>query len=161
MGQLRQPSATISSYLARHPQDRKKRASLRDENKRIIRQKKEEEVAGKWAVTHYRVLDQTVSPTLSLIDLKLDTGRTHQIRVHMSELGHPIVGDFFYHFKWSDLGRIDPTIQELLTDEFENSIFLHAYSLEFQHPKGERLRFQVDWPENKFRWLKTWFDRSG
>ena len=69
------------------------------------------------AVTHYQVLYS--SPDWSVVTLKLDTGRTHQIRVHMKALGHPLLGDFLYH----------PTAIEQMKRQA-----LHSWSLAFTHP---------------------------
>ncbi|MDD3339243.1 MAG: RluA family pseudouridine synthase [Lachnospiraceae bacterium] len=71
---------------------------------------------GERAVTHYRVLAS--NNELSLMELQLETGRTHQIRVHMKYLGHPLIGDYLYY---PDFARISRQA-------------LHSYGLEFQHP---------------------------
>lgn len=78
-------------------------------------------VNGKHAKTHYRVLQTTNS--LSLLELKPETGRTHQLRVHLAQLGHPIVGDTLYGGKPSD------------------RMFLHAHELELTLPSRERRTF--------------------
>ncbi|MCB0407981.1 MAG: RluA family pseudouridine synthase, partial [Bdellovibrionales bacterium] len=89
-GHPKSPSGTIQSYLVRHPQDRKRFASEKLSASSIPQ--------GKKAITHYKVL-QNYSCGLSLIECQLETGRTHQIRVHMSESQHPIVADFIYGSK--------------------------------------------------------------
>lgn len=81
---------------------------------------------GKDAVTAYRVLES--NGALSLVELKPTTGRTHQLRVHLEQLGHPIVGDVLYGGK--PAGRL----------------FLHAYSLEITVPSRERKTFSVPMP---------------
>src|SRR5690606_1714340 len=81
-GEFKFPAGTITTYLRRHPTDRKKFASEKLSEL--------QEPQGKLAITHYEV--KKTSPSgLSLVHLKLETGRTHQIRVHMSEAQHPIV----------------------------------------------------------------------
>ena len=86
---------------------------------------------GEEAVTHYKVLAE--SGELSLLELHLDTGRTHQIRVHMTYIGHPLIGDFLYN------------PESRLMDRQA----LHAGRLEFIHPvTGERLSFEAQMPED-------------
>lgn len=76
-GHLRNPSGTVVSLIGRHPTDRKKMAVV--------------SAAGKQAVTHYRALEELRK--FSLVECRLETGRTHQIRVHMAHIGHPVLGD--------------------------------------------------------------------
>ncbi len=92
---------------------------------------------GKRAVTHYRALRRTGGCTLA--ELRLDTGRTHQIRVHMAHIGHPLLGDWLY-------GHADG-------DGFPRQA-LHSSYLGLTHPvTGERLRFNADLPEDMKRFL--------
>lgn len=77
---------------------------------------------GERAVTHYKVLERNLGKGLSLIQLELETGRTHQIRVHMSYIGHPLIGDGLY-------GN-----QDSKANKFIDRQALHSYSLEFIHP---------------------------
>ena len=115
----RQREGTFRSHLARHPNDRKRFASQKSDK-------------GKYAVTHFKVL-QTV-PRFSWLQCKLETGRTHQIRVHLSEAGHPILGDPIYG------GRL--AAKQLAR------LALHACELGFEHPRTfERLLFRVPWPD--------------
>ena len=87
---------------------------------------------GKPARTHYQVLERT--PTRSLLQLELETGRTHQIRVHMAYLGHPLTGDFLYGVE--DHSLITRTA-------------LHSHKLSFLHPiTGEELHFTCPLPED-------------
>ncbi len=89
------------------------------------------ETKGKPAVTHFRRL--AFDGSLSLVMIKLETGRTHQIRVHMKYLGHPLPGDFLYHPDFSRIGRQA----------------LHAYRLDFRHPlKPQRLSLTAAIPED-------------
>ncbi|MGZ3725308.1 MAG: RluA family pseudouridine synthase [Pseudobdellovibrio sp.] len=133
-GQVPRLSGICKSYLARHPVDRKRYASLRDHNK-IISEYEGDIPHAKWAVTGYTKISQ--HSNFSYLKIKLETGRTHQIRVHMSELGHPLVGDVLYGFsqkKTKELGV--------------NRFFLHAAELGFTHPKkNEYLLFKTTWPE--------------
>jgi 23S rRNA pseudouridine1911/1915/1917 synthase len=93
---------------------------------------------GKLAVTHFRVLRRF--PGLTLLEVKLETGRKNQIRVHLSEHGHPIVGDRGYGSTVDPLGRMG----------------LHAFRLGFVHPiTGERLDFQTDSPPEFARYLRA------
>lgn len=86
------------------------------------------------AVTHYQVLKK--SPERALVELKLETGRRHQIRVHLAHAGHPVVGDEKYGAKTDPAGRLG----------------LHAASLRFRHPAtGEELRFTSPLPKNLAR----------
>ena len=86
---------------------------------------------GESAVTHYKVLDEKNG--YSLVSLILETGRTHQIRIHMKYLGYPLIGDYLYH---PDMERIQRQA-------------LHAWKLTFQHPiTGETLAFTAPLPED-------------
>ena len=104
---------------------------------------------GKAALTHYRVI-RTFGPAgvrcLALVECRLATGRTHQIRVHMSSRGHPIVGDPVY-------SRRIPAEAKFLPDPVRRALLdfprqaLHAASLGFRHPRtGEMLRFETPLP---------------
>ena len=84
---------------------------------------------GKYAVTHYHTLKTT--PRYSLVELKLETGRKNQIRVHMQDIGHPVVGDRKYGNGSDPIGRLA----------------LHAYRLDFYHPRtGEPMTFETPFP---------------
>ena len=86
---------------------------------------------GDYACTHYRRLDYKNG--YSLVSLKLDTGRTHQIRVHMKHIGHPLPGDFLYHPDYTMINRQA----------------LHSYKLSFRHPIcGENMEFVAELPED-------------
>jgi 23S rRNA pseudouridine1911/1915/1917 synthase len=137
-GKLKSAEGSIESYLTRHPTHRKKFASLRDpKTKKVIVGKGTSDI-GKWAKTHYKVLWSRGN--LHYLELKLETGRTHQIRVHLSEMGCPIVGDELYGSK-KDLPRF----------------LLHAAELGFTHPTtGKRLFFKVDWPKEDKDLIASW-----
>ena len=100
------------------------------DNKAFITYSSPEDNGGKYAVTHFRVLQKT--PRFSLLELKLETGRKNQIRVHMQDIGHPVVGDFKYGKGLGPVGRL----------------CLHAYRLHFFHPRtGERMEFETPCPK--------------
>jgi len=144
-GNLTKNSGTIESYLSRHPVDRKRWASVRDTSKQIIRKFYPDFERGKWAVTHFKKLEQDNSKQLSLVELKLETGRTHQIRVHLSEMGYPIVGDNLYGAD-KRLNRIKG-VELLRTLNQVSRVLLHAKELGFLHPKTkEFMSFRRDWP---------------
>lgn len=117
-GRLREDSGVVSAPIGRHPTDRKRMA--------VVRQ------GGREAVTHWAVLARYRDYTH--IRCRLETGRTHQIRVHMDHIGHPLAGDLVYGKKRPDKGLAGQC--------------LHARTLEFTHPRtGERLRFTTELPE--------------
>ena len=117
-GNLKEDEGTVDAPLGRHPQDRKKMAIVR--------------TGGKRAVTHYRVLERFGNYTY--IECQLETGRTHQIRVHMASLGHPLLGDEAY-------GRVKSPFK------LEGQT-LHAMVLGFIHPTtGEYMEFEAPLPE--------------
>ena len=88
---------------------------------------------GEHAVTHYRCLDYRDDLGCSLVRLRLETGRTHQIRVHMKAIGHPLLGDFLYNPDYRFIGRQA----------------LHSYTVAFRHPiTGEAMEFTAPMPED-------------
>ncbi len=94
---------------------------------------------GKKAITNYKTLnvfENEKTPTLSLLDCKLETGRTHQIRVHMNHLGHSIVGDNTYKKKIKKLKNINPILEKQIINLSRQ--FLHAKTLGFLHPKKNK-----------------------
>ncbi len=94
---------------------------------------------GKKAITNYKTLEvfeNQKSPTLSLVECKLETGRTHQIRVHMNYLGNSIVGDDKYKKKFKKIKNVDETLERLLLNL--NRQFLHASTLGFFHPRKKK-----------------------
>ncbi len=115
-GRFRSPQGIISGAIGRHPVDRQK-MTVRE--------------GGRRAVTHYRVLEEFGS--YSLVEARLETGRTHQIRVHMAHIGHPVVGDPKYGPRQPHLGLKGQA--------------LHAATLGFAHPRtGKYLEFTVPPP---------------
>jgi 23S rRNA pseudouridine1911/1915/1917 synthase len=147
LGQPARPQGTIQSFLARHPNHRKKYASVLGEDRKIIRDRNQDPEIGKWALTHYEVL-QTHPAGLAYLRLKLETGRTHQIRVHMSEMGHPILSDPIYGSERKLKSVHGTSNQKLL--KTSHRCALHACELGFIHPSShEKLFFKVSWPDHQ------------
>ena len=116
VGSLPQPEGVIDLPIGRHPRNRKKMAVVE---------------GGKPARTRYRVTEEL--PGVTLLDLDLETGRTHQIRVHLAHLGNPLVGDAVYGRAEASPGRQ----------------FLHAGRLGFEHPAtGAFMEFRSELPED-------------
>ena len=112
---------------------------------------------GKKAITNYQTLEifeNNLTPTLSLIECKLETGRTHQIRVHMNYLGNSILGDKKYKKKFKKLKNVDLELNSLINNLDRQ--FLHAQTLGFIHPKsGEKMIFTSILPKELETILKT------
>ncbi|MFN3965846.1 MAG: 23S rRNA pseudouridine(1911/1915/1917) synthase RluD [Silanimonas lenta] len=126
---------TVDAPIGRHPGDR-------------IRQAVSEN--GREAVTHYRVRERFRSHTL--VECRLETGRTHQIRVHMAHIRHPLVGDPLYGGALRLPRAATPALAEALRGFRRQA--LHAETLGFTHPAtGEALRFQAEAPEDFQRLL--------
>ncbi len=113
-------------------------------------------VKGKKAITNYKtieVFENKNTPMLSLIECKLETGRTHQIRVHMSHLGNSIVGDDKYKKKFKKIKDIDPLLEKNLMKL--NRQFLHAKTIGFIHPKkNKEMTFNSILPQELEKILK-------
>lgn len=137
-GRFKEENGTIRSYLKRHPEDRKRVASV------PLREDGTSE--GKLAVTHYHVVQY--HPTgISLVELRLETGRTHQIRVHLSESGHPIIGDQTYGASKRLKTLKSVHLRQLI--EAMPRFALHAAELGFVHPKThKKMIFKAPWPED-------------
>jgi 23S rRNA pseudouridine1911/1915/1917 synthase len=136
------PHGVIDAPLERHPHAREKRA---------VRE------GGREAVTHWQVLERYAGvdgkPVAALLACELDTGRTHQVRVHLAHIGHPIMGDETYAtgFK-TKAARLTPGAREAL--EALHRQALHAEHLAFQHPEsGEMLDFRASLPPDLQRLL--------
>ena len=116
-GNLREDAGTVNAPIGRHPVDRKKMAVVAN---------------GRPAVTHWQVLERFQG--FNYVECRLETGRTHQIRVHMAHIGHPILGDTVYGNK-----RAVPGLQGQC---------LHAVGLRFLHPRtGEAVELCCELPE--------------
>ena len=125
---------TVNKHIGRHPKDRKKMAVLPAGT-----------AGAKDATTHYEVLERYEG--FSYLRLYLETGRTHQIRVHMSNLGHPLIGDELYGGAKS---RFEKEHSALLDGQA-----LHAKKLTLTHPRTkERMCFECELPDNFERLLK-------
>jgi 23S rRNA pseudouridine1911/1915/1917 synthase len=111
---------------------------------------------GKKAITNYKTLEvfeNKNSPTLSLIECKLKTGRTHQIRVHMSYKGNNILGDKKYKKKFKKIKNINPDLEKMILNLDRQ--FLHAKVLGFVHPKsGKKMEFTSILPQELEKIIK-------
>ena len=116
-GNIPENEATINMPIGRSTKDRKKMAVVKN---------------GKEAVTHFKVIDRFKNYTL--LEIKIDTGRTHQIRVHMAEIGYPVVGDMVYSNGKNEFGV--------------EGQMLHAKSLDFKHPiTGKNMHLEAELPK--------------
>ncbi len=131
-GHLDEPHLKVDAPIGRDANDRKRMAVRRD---------------GRRAVTHIRIRERW--PAAELLDVGLETGRTHQIRVHLAHLGHPVVGDSLYGAGW-ERGMDGPVrgwARELARRVPRQ--FLHASRLAFQHPAtGKTMRFEAPLPDD-------------
>lgn len=132
VGKLPEDEGTVNAPLGRHKTDRKKMAVVSPKD-------------GREAVTHYKVISRPDGFTYA--ELKLETGRTHQIRVHMAHIGHPVLGDHVY-------GGGSTQFEKRHPDLFRGQC-LHAAELELTHPAtGKRMRFEAPLPDNFKRILE-------
>ena len=116
-GEMEKDGGTVESWLTDH--------------KLYVSSSPYDDGEGKYAVTHYKTIKRANG--YSLVELELETGRKNQIRVHMSELGHPVIGDERYGSECNPLGRLA----------------LHAFKLCFYHPvTGEVMQFETPYPTN-------------
>ena len=118
-GIVKENEATINMPIGRSKTDRKKMTVRED---------------GKNAITNFKVLERFYEDNCTLLEVKIETGRTHQIRVHLSHIGYPIIGDYVYSNgknKWGIKGQC-----------------LHAKSLKFRHPvTGKQMETEAELPE--------------
>ena len=144
-GDMPEDEGTVESFIGRDPSDRLRFRSVEDEEH------------GKRAVTHWRVLERFGFVTL--VECKLETGRTHQIRVHMSQLGHPIFNDERYGGAEIRKGTIYAKYRQFIQNCFAlcPRQALHARTLGFAHPRtGAWLQFDSDLPEDMTALLDKW-----
>ena len=149
-GDMPQDEGTVESFIGRDPGDRLRFRSVEDEDR------------GKRAVTHWKVLERFGFVTL--VECKLETGRTHQIRVHMSQLGHPIFNDERYGGAEIRKGTIYAKYRQFIQNCFAicPRQALHARTLGFVHPRtGEWLQFGSELPEDMAALLDKWRKYSG
>ena len=136
---------TVTGHIGRSLRDRKLQAVFPDDS------------SGKHAVTHYRVLER-LGP-LTLVECKLETGRTHQIRVHMQFIGHPLFGDVQYGGNRAVKGMQGGKYAQFLHNCFERlpRQALHAKTLGFTHPgSGDWMSFDSQMPEDMEWILAKW-----
>jgi 23S rRNA pseudouridine1911/1915/1917 synthase len=132
-GHMDPTTGTIDAPIDRHPREDYRFAVVAN---------------GKPSITHYKTLE--VFPAVSLMEIELETGRTHQIRVHFSALHHPLVGDLTY--------GADPSLAQRLSIARP---WLHAKDLAFNHPAtGERISFTADYPADLTRSLSLLADNQ-
>ena len=144
-GDIREDEGTIEGNIGRDPNDRLRFRVYEEEDK------------GKHAVTHYRVLERFGYVTL--VECRLETGRTHQIRVHMNKLGHPIFCDERYGGKEIRKGTIYAKYRQFIQNCFEicPRQALHAKTLGFAHPRtGDWKQFDSALPEDMTALLDKW-----
>jgi len=139
------PEGTITGHVGRNLKDRK------------IMQVFEDGSEGKPAITHYRVLENL--GYISLVECKLETGRTHQIRVHFSHIRHPLFNDEEYGGDQIIKGTTFTKYQQFIRNCFKilPRQALHAKSLAFDHPvTGKRLSFESDLPDDMVQVIEKW-----
>jgi 23S rRNA pseudouridine1911/1915/1917 synthase len=130
-GRMKTENGMVDAPIGRHPVDRKKMAVTQKNSKN--------------AVTHYSVINEYRDFTH--LRLRLETGRTHQIRVHMSYIGHPLLGDEVYSSVRSGFEKEHKAL-------FDGQV-LHARALTLTHPRTkERMTFECDFPSNLIRMLE-------
>lgn len=144
-GDFEEDSGTITGHLARNPSDRMQMKVFEDGSQ------------GKEAVTHYRVLERFHYVTL--VECKLETGRTHQIRAHMRHIGHPIFNDDSYGGDRIVKGTTFSKYKQFIENCFAliPRQALHAKTLGFEHPTtGERVFFDSPLPDDFVAVLEKW-----
>ena len=141
-GKLRPQKGEIKTFITRSSKNRQ----LMDVS----------QTKGKLAITNYKTIETYENdrvPTLSLVEYRLKTGRTHQIRVHMKFKGNPILGDKSYKKKLKKLKDVDPEINEIIKKIDRQC--LHAKSLGFLHPtKNQKLFFESKLPNDLHKIVK-------
>ena len=141
-GKLRPQKGEIKTFITRSSKNRQ----LMDVS----------QTKGKLAITNYKTIEiyeNSRVPTLSLVEYRLKTGRTHQIRVHMKFKGNPILGDKSYKKKLKKLKDVDPELNEIIKKIDRQC--LHAKSLGFLHPtKNQRLFFESKLPNDLHKIVK-------
>lgn len=125
-------AGTIDARIARSRRDRRRMTTV--------------ETGGRHAVTHYEILERY--PQFALVQLKLETGRLHQIRVHLQHIGHPVVGDAVYGGEQRAMNDADTPILKQVLAQLKRQA-LHARLLGFEHPATrEQLTFSAGMPKD-------------
>jgi len=140
-------SGTIEAHIGRHPTDRLRRFVFEDGSE------------GKHAVTHYELVEDMYY--VSLVKCRLETGRTHQIRVHMAYKGHPLFNDYKYGGDSIRKGTVFSRYKQFVNNCFKilPRHGLHARSLGFIHPStGERMVFECEMPDDMTQVVQKWRD---
>ena len=134
-GKLRPSSGKIDTFITRSSKNRQMMEVSSSKGKR--------------AITNYKtieIFENDKTPTLSLVECRLETGRTHQIRVHMTHMGNSIMGDGKYKKKYKKLKNIDTSLENLIYKLDRQ--FLHAQTLGFIHPRtNEEMTFTSILPQ--------------
>lgn len=144
-GNFDEKSGTIRGNIDRHPKNRRLRAVFADGSK------------GKHAVTHFEVIEDLYY--VSLVKCRLETGRTHQIRVHMAHIGHPLFNDETYGGDQIIKGTIFTKYKQFVKNSFEimPRHALHATSLGFVHPRtGQQMHFECPLPDDFEALILKW-----
>ena len=129
-GLVAETMGTIDQPIGRHPVHRKKMSTVARSSRR--------------AVTRWQVLRRYEADRMTLVDLSLETGRTHQIRVHMAGMNCPVVGDPLYGGASRIKAIADQKLRQMVAALQRQ--FLHAWQLGFEHPNGLQMVFQADVP---------------
>lgn len=144
-GDFEENEGTVTGHIGRHERNTKMFTVYEDGD------------YGKHAITHYRVIQRFGYVTL--VECQLETGRTHQIRVHMKHIGHPLFNDKLYGGDKIVKGTIFTKYKEFIDNCFKMLPHqaLHAFSLGFQHPsKDEKVYLEADMPEYFRATLDKW-----
>lgn len=144
-GNMEQDEGTVNGFIGRNPKDRLQMTVLPDEEN------------GKWAVTHYRTIERL--GYVSVIECRLETGRTHQIRVHMKSIGHTLFNDSRYGgneiLKGTTFTKYKQFVQNCFTLCPRQA--LHAKTLGFVHPtSGEEMFFDSEVPADMTQLIEKW-----
>jgi 23S rRNA pseudouridine1911/1915/1917 synthase len=144
-GALDEEKGTVDNYIGRNPANR------------LVNMVFPEENIGKRAITHWKVLEDLYY--VSLVECQLETGRTHQIRVHMKHLGHPLFSDARYEGDQIRKGTVFTKYKQFVQNVFKimPRQALHAYSLGFEHPRTkEQVYFEQELPPDFAECLEKW-----